>query len=228
MTTSRGAMSRRLFLAGFPLALAGCQTARMNQQPMAMQAVRPAIDPWYYEVYGEVGGEPFPVPALDLARMDPQWLRQQVDYDGPGRPGDLVVDPDERHLYLVGEGGTAMRYGVGVGREGFGWNGNAVIRRKAAWPTWTPPAAMVARDPKAAPWANGMPGGPENPLGARALYLYQGDRDTLYRIHGTNEPWSIGTAVSSGCIRLLNHDIIDLHRRVPTGTRVIVMPSTMA
>ncbi len=110
-----------------------------------------------------------------------------------------------------------MRYGVGVGREGFGWNGSATILRKAAWPKWTPPAEMVARDPSAAPWAKGMPGGPQNPLGARALYLFQNGRDILYRIHGTIEPRSIGKSMSSGCIRLLNQDVIDLYRRAPNG-----------
>lgn len=225
-TGARSGISRRLFLAGLPLALAGCQSARMQQTPIEMVRL-PRVDPYYAEVYGPIDGEPWPVPALDVARIDPEWLRQKVPYDGDERPGTIVVDPDGRHLYLVGEAGSAMRYGIGVGREGFGWNGAAIIRRKAVWPTWTPPAAMVKRDPRAAPWANGMPGGPENPLGARALYLFQGDRDTLYRIHGTNEPWSIGQAVSSGCIRLFNHDIIDLHRRVPVGTRVVVLPSTM-
>jgi lipoprotein-anchoring transpeptidase ErfK/SrfK len=119
----------------------------------------------------------------------------------------------------------AMRYGIGVGREGFSWSGDAVIQRKAEWPKWTPPAEMVARDPKAAEWANGLPGGLSNPLGARALYLFQGNRDTLYRIHGTTEPYSIGTNVSSGCIRLINQDIVDLYSRVPVGTRVVVLPA---
>ena len=111
------------------------------------------------------------------------------------------------------------RYGIGVGREGFAWLG------KAEWPTWTPPAETIARDPEAAEWAGGMQGGPDNPLGDRALYLYQGERDTLYRIHGTNEPWTIGHAISSGCIRLLDADVIDLYQRVPVGTRVVVRPS---
>ncbi|MEJ1157459.1 L,D-transpeptidase [Prosthecomicrobium sp. N25] len=222
--SGRFGISRRVFIAGMPLALAGCQTARMEGRPVV--AALPHVDPYYAEMYGPLDDGRFTVAAMDVSRIDREWLRQRVDYDGPERPGTVVVDPDGRHLYLVGDDGTAMRYGIGVGREGFAWSGSAVIRRKAVWPTWTPPAAMVARDERAREWASGMPGGPENPLGARALYLYQGDRDTLYRIHGTSEPWSIGQAVSSGCIRLFNHDIIDLHRRVPTGTRVVVMPST--
>jgi lipoprotein-anchoring transpeptidase ErfK/SrfK len=222
--TARTGLSRRVFLAGLPLALAGCQTSRMEQRPV-VQAI-PRVDPYYAEMYDTLEDGRFTIAAMDVSKIDPEWLRQRVDYDGPERAGTVVVDPDGRHLYLVGDDGTAMRYGIGVGREGFGWSGAATIKRKAVWPTWTPPAAMVARDEKAREWAGGMPGGPENPLGARALYLYQGDRDTLYRIHGTSEPWSIGTAVSSGCIRLFNHDIVDLHRRVPNGTRVVVLPST--
>jgi lipoprotein-anchoring transpeptidase ErfK/SrfK len=141
----------------------------------------------------------------------------------PNKPGSIIVDPGDRFLYLVQEEGMALRYGIGVGREGFGWSGGATVGSKQHWPKWFPPKEMVERDPRAAPYANGMDGGINNPLGARALYLYQGKKDTLYRIHGTNEPWSIGTAVSSGCIRLLNQDIIDLYDRVPIGTSVVVL-----
>src|SRR5262249_52899179 len=121
--------------------------------------------------------------------------------------------------------GRAIRYGIGVGREGFAWSGAATVKSKQEWPKWFPPADMMARDPRAAPWADGMPGGLQNPLGARALYLWQGDKDTLYRIHGTNEPWSIGRAGSSGCIRMFNQDVIDLYDRVPEGSRVVVLPA---
>ena len=137
-----------------------------------------------------------------------------------------MVDPGQRYLYLVQGNGKAIRYGIGVGREGFGWNGEATIQRKQQWPWWYPPVEMQARDERARRYANGMEGGPSNPLGARALYLYKGGRDTLYRIHGTNEPQSIGRAVSSGCIRMLNADVIDLYDRVPIGTRVVVLPAT--
>ena len=169
--------------------------------------------------------EPFPIAAVDLSKIDRPFWRQMVP-DPTGEPaGTIVVDPDASFLWLVMEGGQAMRYGVGVGREGFGWNGHATIARKAQWPKWTPPREMIEREPELQEWAGGMPGGPENPLGARALYLYQNGEDTLYRIHGTSEPWSIGRAVSSGCIRLLNAEVIDLHRRVPVGSRVVVRPS---
>lgn len=158
------------------------------------------------------------VPALE-----PKYRRQIVGYAGSEPAGAIVVDPHRRFLYLVLQNGRALRYGVGVGRQGFSWSGRATIRRKAQWPTWTPTSRMIERNPELARWAGGMPGGPDNPLGARALYLYQGKRDTLYRIHGTNEPWSIGRAVSSGCIRLLNGDITDLYVRVPLGTPVLVL-----
>lgn len=211
---------RRLFILGLPLVLAGCVSA--GPPPYVMAEPGPGMDPFGNDTYAALDNEPFPVPAVDVSRIDPEFLRQVVAYDGPEAPGTVVVDPSERFLYHVGENGQAVRYGVGVGREGFGWQGNATIRRKAVWPTWTPPKEMILRQPELKEYANGMPGGLDNPLGARALYLYQGDRDTLYRIHGTNEPETIGTQVSSGCIRMINQDVIDLHRRVPTGTRVVV------
>jgi lipoprotein-anchoring transpeptidase ErfK/SrfK len=217
-------IGRRAFMLGVPLALGACTGTRMGDSAPLISNFT-GRDSETVAYYGPLGDERFPVPALNVNHIDPQWLRQEVSYLGPHQPGTIVVDPGERHLYLIREGGRAIRYGVGVGREGFGWNGEATIKRKAEWPTWTPPPEMVARDPRAKPYANGMPGGPENPLGARALYLYQGERDTLYRLHGTYEPESIGTAVSSGCVRMFNHDIIDLHRRVPIGTRVVVLPT---
>jgi lipoprotein-anchoring transpeptidase ErfK/SrfK len=139
----------------------------------------------------------------------------------------IVVDPSARYAYLVMENGRAMRYGVGVGKEeGFNLTGIASIGRKAAWPRWTPTQDMIRREPdRYGPFAGGLPPGAENPLGPRALYLYRGNRDTLYRLHGTTEPWTIGTQVSSGCIRFLNQDIIDLYNRVPVGSTAIVLPS---
>lgn len=226
--------SRRALLAGLAAtSLTACTSDRFARldDPFAPRRRRdrmepsglPGISPEYLSVYGEIDDGRFVVDALDLSQIDPAYLRRLVAYDGPERPGTIVVDTAERHLYLVREGGEAIRYGVGVGREGFGWSGRATIRRKAVWPTWTPPREMTLRDPQSAKWASGMPGGPENPLGARALYLYQGDRDTMYRLHGNNDPTSIGQAVSSGCIRLLNQDIIDLFDRVMIGTPVVVL-----
>lgn len=165
----------------------------------------------------------FPISQSEVLKVPRKFRRRRVRFDGPHKPGTIVVDTRRKYLYFVEGDGSAMRYGIGVGRQGFSWSGSAVIKRKVKWPTWTPPPEMVERDEFAAQWADGMPGGPRNPLGARALYLYQGNVDTLYRIHGTFVPSSIGKAVSSGCIRMINADVADLYDRVPTGTRVVVL-----
>ena len=167
--------------------------------------------------------EPFCIAIDDIRKVPRKFRRKEVVFPTTEVPGSIVVDPYTKYLYFIAGNGRAIRYGIGVGRQGFEWSGEAVIRRKAKWPRWTPPKEMVARDPLAAKWKDGMPGGPENPLGARALYLYQGDVDTLYRIHGTFQPESIGKAVSSGCIRLINADIVDLYKRVSIGAKVIVL-----
>lgn len=149
--------------------------------------------------------------------------RDVVDFDTPERPGTLIVNTGDKALFRVLGEGLAMRYPVAVGKEGHDWAGIAEVGRKVPWPTWTPPAAMIARKPELARWANGMPGGPDNPLGARALYLYANGKDTLFRIHGTNEPDSIGQAASSGCIRMLNAHIEGIYEQTPLGTKVIVI-----
>jgi lipoprotein-anchoring transpeptidase ErfK/SrfK len=149
--------------------------------------------------------------------------RQVVSYFTFEKPGTIIIKTRERALYQILDDGRAMRYLVAVGREGFGWSGTARVGLKRVNPTWTPPAEMIERSPEYEEWADGMPGGiPENPLGARALYLYQGRQDTLFRIHGTNAPSSIGTAASSGCIRMLNKEVIELYANTPIGTKVIV------
>jgi lipoprotein-anchoring transpeptidase ErfK/SrfK len=147
---------------------------------------------------------------------DPRYNRQIVDYHGQEKPGTVIINTPERMLYLVEPDGRALRYGIGVGRPGFTWAGVKSVTMKKEWPEWRPPDEMLRRRPDLPHY---MPGGPENPLGARALYL----GDTLYRIHGSNEPWTIGTQVSSGCIRMRNEDVIDLYDRVPVGARVIVI-----
>ena len=157
------------------------------------------------------------------ARIDPRYRRQRVRYDGVGSPGSIVVDTNDKFLYSVEGGGWATRYGVGVGQAGLSLKGNASVGHKAVWPSWTPTENMMRRKPRLVQYAGGVPGGPDNPLGARALYLYRNGQDTMYRLHGTNEPWSIGRAVSSGCVRLLNDDIIDLYERTPVGTSVIII-----
>jgi lipoprotein-anchoring transpeptidase ErfK/SrfK len=189
------------------------------------------VDPAVVAMYAPVETEPFRIPAVTVRKIDSRFYRQVVATppEITAEPGTIVVDPSNRFLYLVQADGQSMRYGIGVGRQGFSWTGAAVIKDKQAWPKWFPPPEMVARDPRAAPYANGMEGGLDNPLGARALYLYQGEKDTLFRLHGTYEQASIGQAVSSGCIRLLNQDIIDLYERVPLGTKVVVLggPETL-
>jgi len=168
------------------------------------------------------------------AAINPAYRRTEVAYPGRERPGTLVVDPQNHFLYLVQQNGRALRYGVGVGAEGFGWSGTATVHNKQEWPDWYPTEEMMARKPdirKAMVQLQsgiGMPGGPQNPLGARALYLWQGHKDTLYRIHGTNEPGTIGQNVSSGCIRLTNDDVTDLYERIPVGTKVVVLPVSAA
>lgn len=152
-----------------------------------------------------------------------KYLPQTVRFNG-FKPGMIVVDPANHFLYLTLPGGRARRYGVGVGKQGLAFKGSARIARKAEWPSWTPTANMIRRSPeKYAKYAGGVPGGPGNPLGARALYLYRGKKDTYYRIHGTTEPSSIGRSVSNGCIRMINEHVIDLYDRVPVGTTVVVL-----
>lgn len=173
--------------------------------------------------YGKAPNEKFDVAAIDVADLRPEYVRQLVDYNGNEAPGTIVVDPRDRFLYLVMENGKALRYGVGVGKEGLEFSGKARIGRKATWPHWTPTPNMIRREPdRYAKWRGGMEGGATNPLGARALYLHKNGKDTLFRIHGTNEPDTIGHAVSSGCIRMLNQDVIDLYSRVPVGANVVV------
>jgi len=164
------------------------------------------------------------VPAIDYRSIPPQFLRQEVSYPTDQPPGTVVVDPQNHFLYLVQDNGRALRYGVGVGKAGLAWSGTAHVGYKRQWPRWTPTSDMIGREPdRYGPWSKGMDGGPQNPLGARALYLFKDGKDTLYRIHGTTEPWSIGKSMSSGCIRMLNQDVIDLFQRVPTGTKVVVL-----
>lgn len=215
--------------AGAALAVAGCGEVPVVPSPEPPFGGGFDGGGAFSGIYGPVAGEPFPVPAAPLSRINPAFLRTRVAYARGEAPGTIVIDPRARYLYLVQEGGRAMRYGVGVGREGFGWSGTATIEDKQEWPDWYPPKEMVARQPEIRKQLTelrgglGIPGGPRNPLGARAMYLWQNNKDTLYRIHGTLEPWTIGSNVSSGCIRLINQDAIDLYERTPLGTKVVVL-----
>jgi lipoprotein-anchoring transpeptidase ErfK/SrfK len=201
-------MTRRGLLLGSLALLAGCSTTGRNDQ--ANYAARP--------------DETHPMPAMKLDKIKPELRRAEVDYQTAQKPGTIVIDTPARRLYYVLGDGKAIRYAISVGREGRELRGNAYIGRKAEWPSWTPTANMIRRDPqKNLKYAGGVPGGLGNPLGARAMYLYRGGHDTNFRIHGTNQPSSIGYAMSSGCIRMLNHDVIDLYGRAGVGTRVYVI-----
>ncbi|MCJ2077691.1 L,D-transpeptidase [Methylobacterium sp. WL30] len=183
----------------------------------------------YDKAYAAIADDAFPVAAFNWKKTNPAFLRQEIAYTGPYEPGTIIVDPRAHQLTLVQADGRARRYGVGVGKQGFSWSGTATVNLKQAWPDWYPPKEMIARTPHLArevdtlPSGVGVPGGNRNPLGARAMYLWQGNKDTLFRIHGTLDPNSIGKSVSSGCIRMINQDAIDLFSRVNVGTKVVVL-----
>lgn len=175
-------------------------------------------------IYGEKTDSGFRVAGLDTEKINPEFVRQEVNYPTDEKPGTIIVDQRARFLYLVQGSGKAIRYAVGVGPVARAFEGgDAVIANKAAWPRWIPTPDMVKRNPEHyGPYKDGVDGGPRNPMGARALYMHKDGKDTYYRVHGTNDPSSIGKAVSAGCIRLLNQDIIDLYDRVTPGARIVV------
>ncbi|MDX1197465.1 L,D-transpeptidase family protein [Sinorhizobium medicae] len=186
----------------------------------------PPQDAYYAEIYAAQEDGGFLVPAVPFRQIDPRFYRQEVSDPFGEAPGTIVVDTADRYLYLIQPRGRAMRYGVGLGREGFAWSGRGVIQWKQKWPKWTPPNEMVARQPVLAKYSadnGGMPPGLDNPLGARALYIFQNGQDTLYRVHGSPEWQSIGKAVSSGCVRLINQDVIDLYDRVRNKSPILVV-----
>ncbi|MEZ5752382.1 MAG: L,D-transpeptidase [Paracoccaceae bacterium] len=204
-------LTRRAVLAGMALApLAGCAVPP------------PAFDPIDYAARQDGRHT---VPAVPIDEVPAGLHRQVVPFETERPVGSVVVEPAQRSLYLVLEDGYALRYGIAIGRVGLGWTGEAEVYRKAEWPSWTPTPTMIARDPSLERWAEGQPGGPTNPLGARALYLrnLRNGNDEGIRIHGTPSWRSIGRAASSGCFRMINHDVIDLYERVPVGTPVVVI-----
>ena len=210
----------------------GCASLDLQRVRLGVFNIRPPafmirLDPTleFIRDYRARTDNGFRLPAIPVEKMDKQYLRQRVSYITREKPGTIVVNVRRRFLYLVEPGGTAIRYGVGVGRQGFEWEGNANVGWKRAWPTWTPPDEMIEREPTLAKYSaenGGMEPGIDNPLGARALYLFQNGEDTLYRIHGSPQWKSIGTAASSGCIRLINQDIIDLYERIGPRAKVVV------
>lgn len=218
-------ITRRALLSGFSaLTLSGCvATGKPQPRLAAVVAQEPVVPPIYHA--RQDGG--FAVPEVDINEVEERFWRQDVAYPTHERAGTLIVDTPNRYLYHVRPGGRATRYGVGVGREGFEWSGRAVVAYRRQWPRWTPPDTMIKRQPELQRYSaanGGMEPGLRNPLGARALYIHEGGRDTLYRLHGTNDPSSIGKSVSSGCIRLLNQDVIHLHETVRDGSPILVIP----
>jgi len=198
--------------------LAGCAKGQRGGTPIS--------NPQLAAVYGPRPNEKFPIPAADISQVDTKYYRTEVDAPAGIPAGTVYVDTKNFYLYLIGNNKKAIRYGVGLGRAGYEWSGTGRIAWKRKWPTWTPPKDMIKRIPSLEKYSaanGGMPAGLKNPLGARALYIYKGGKDTLYRLHGTPEEFSIGKAVSSGCVRLLNQDVIDLYPRVPNGTKIIVV-----
>ncbi len=209
-------LNRRSFLFGSAvslgaLGLAGCATSdRMIPAEVA-------------KMYGPVPNDKFPIPAVDLRKVDPKYYRQTVRYDTKEAPGTIIVDPGNYFVYRIEGDGNATRYGANVGRPGFLWSGEAYVGRKAEWATWTPPKEMIARRPEARKYAGGMPGGLDNPLGARTLYLYRNGVYTVYTIYSTSDPETIGTGITSGCTGLLSQDMIHLYSRTPIKTKVVML-----
>jgi lipoprotein-anchoring transpeptidase ErfK/SrfK len=211
-------LNRRSFLCGTAagigaLGLGGCvATDGMSRTEAAM-------------LYGPIPEERFPIPAIDVNKVDPKYYRRTVRYDSREAPGTIIVDPRNYYVYRIEGDGNATRYGANVGRQGFLWSGDAYVGRKAEWPVWTPPREMIKRQPEAAKYAGGMPPGLDNPLGARTLYLYQNGAYTLYTLYSTLDPETIGTNLTSGCTGLLTQDMMDLYAKTPVKTKVVVLPT---
>jgi len=229
-TLSDATLSRRALLTGLAslgaLALAGCSTTGVSRAVTApAEPVSRVVPPDVLSMYAARPEEEFLVPAADVSMLNPTYWRQEVDNITGEAPGTVVVDTANRFLYWTLPEGRAMRYGVGIGRAGFTWDGRGHIAYKRKWPVWTPPSEMIERQPELEMYRHGQPPGLLNALGARALYIHQGNRDTLYRVHGTMDVASIGKAVSSGCVRLLFQDVMDLYERVPNGSPIVVIQS---
>jgi lipoprotein-anchoring transpeptidase ErfK/SrfK len=211
--------------AGFIAALAilaGCVDPTLSPSTSNQPAL-PKPDENVYVASMDAG---ISIPALPVAEIPESHRRQVVAYETDQPPGTIVINPKSRLLYYVVGKNKAIRYGISVGRAGFEWSGEAIVSEKKPWPTWTPPKEMIERDPKLAQWEKGQPGGPTNPLGARAIYLTSGGRDYGYRIHGTPDWKSIGRNASSGCIRMINQDVIDLYSRLNGGEKVVVLTAS--
>jgi lipoprotein-anchoring transpeptidase ErfK/SrfK len=221
------AFSRRHFLLGASaLALTGCVSTGETKRPaaeLAANKVKPVTPAMYYAVWDEG----YQIPEVDVSKIPEKFWRAEVDYMTDEKPGTVVVDTPNKYLYHIKPGGRATRYGIGVGKDGYAWSGRAKIAYKRKWPRWTPPDEMVARNPALQPYSianGGMGPGLNNPLGARAHYIHKDGRDTIYRIHGSPEYWTIGKSVSSGCIRMVNQDVMHLYENVRDGSDIVVIP----
>lgn len=212
----------RLGLVSAAFALSACTMEGLptgTETPVSRAPAIPAAE----QIYASGTDNGFPIPAVPLEKLPEGLRRQMADYPNEEQPGTIIVAPGQKVLYYVVDAKRAIRYGIAVGRAGFEWAGDANVDVVRPWPTWTPPPEMIERKPELAQWENGQPGGPTNPLGARAIYLLSNGRDYGYRIHGTPEWWSIGTNASSGCIRMINQDVLDLAARVQPGAKVVVL-----
>jgi len=208
-------INRRLFLSGSSailgaLGLTGCVSDGVSLAEAA-------------RLYGPVPNEKYPIPAVDVSKLNPKYFRRMVRYESNEAPGTIIVDPGNFFVYRIEGDGVATRYGANVSRPDFLWSGEVYVGRKAEWPTWTPPKEMIARQPEARKYAGGMPGGLDNPLGARVLYLYKNGVYTVYTIYSTSDPQTIGSGITSGCTGLLSQDMLDLYSRTPVKTKVIMM-----
>jgi lipoprotein-anchoring transpeptidase ErfK/SrfK len=212
-----GRMNRRSFLFGSAVSVGALGLAGCSGNSLLVAEAQ--------KMYGPVPEEKFPIPAADISKVDPKYFRQVVAYPTKEAAGTIVVDPSNYFVYRVEGDGTATRYGANVGRDGFLWHGDAYVGRKSEWATWTPPKEMIKRQPEAAKYARGMPGGLDNPLGARTLHLYQNGAYTLYTIYATSDPETIGSGITSGCVGLLSQDMIHLYSRTPVKTKVVVLPA---
>ncbi len=213
-----GRLNRRSFLVGSAAGLGAAGLAGCVSSDDLMRAEAAKL-------YGPVPNDKFAIPAVDISRVDPRYFRQKVRYDSKEAPGTIIVDPGKFHLYRIEGDGMATRYGANVSRPGFLWSGEVYVGRKAEWPTWTPPKEMIARQPEARKYAGGMPGGLENPLGARVLYLYKNGVYTVYTIYSTSDPDTLGQGITSGCTGLLSQDMLDLYSRTPVKTKVVMLPA---